>query len=204
MSKPSSAVLRSPSAPSLNSRLSGSANVRKARTPLIKDFVPLAGLDDLVYGGWDIYEDNAYEAACNAQVLERTLVDQLKEPLSALKPMKAVFDPEYVKRINGPNVKQARTKAEKAEMLMQDIEDFRQANGCSRMVMIWCGSTEVFHRPGAVHQTLQDFECGLQKNDPGHRAQPDLRLRCAEERSSVCEWRAQPHHRYARAARTGA
>ena len=136
------------------------------RTPPIKDFVPLANLGDLVFGGWDIFEDNAYEAAANAGVLDRTLLDQLKEPLSAIKPMKAVFDHDYVKRINGPNVKQARTKMEKAEMLMQDIEDFRRSNNCARMIMIWCASTEVFHTPSAVHQTLADFECGLQKNDP--------------------------------------
>ena len=138
----------------------------EGRTPRIKDFVPLAGLDDLVFGGWDIYEDNAYEAATNASVLDRALLEQVKEPLSALRPMKAVFDHEYVKRINGPNVKQAANNMEKAEMLIQDIEDFRKNNDCSRLVMIWCGSTEVFHRPGAVHQTLRDFECGLQKNDP--------------------------------------
>jgi myo-inositol-1-phosphate synthase len=135
-------------------------------TPRIKDFVPLAGIDDLVFGGWDIYEDTAYEAAVNAAVLERTLLDQLKEPLSAIRPMKAVFDSEYVRRINGPNVKQAGSKMEKAEMLMDDIQQFRKNNNADRLVMIWCGSTEVFHRPGAVHQTLKDFECGLMKNDP--------------------------------------
>ncbi len=136
------------------------------RTPMIKDFVPLAGLNDLVFGGWDIYEDSAYEAALNASVLERTLLESLKEPLSKIRPMKAVFDHEYVRRIDGPNVKQAGTKMDKAEMLMEDIEQFRKTNDCSRMVMIWCGSTEVFHRPSAVHQTLKDFECGLMKNDP--------------------------------------
>ncbi len=136
------------------------------RTPMIKDFVPLAGLNDLVFGGWDIYEDSAYEAALNASVLERTQLESLKEPLSKIRPMKAVFDHEYVRRIDGPNVKQAGTKMDKAEMLMEDIEQFRKTNDCSRMVMIWCGSTEVFHRPSAVHQTLKDFECGLMKNDP--------------------------------------
>jgi myo-inositol-1-phosphate synthase len=136
------------------------------RTPLIKDFVPLAGLNDLVFGGWDIYEDTAYEAAAKASVLERTQLDQLKEPLSAIKPMKAVFDHDYVRRIDGPNVKQAATKMEKAEMLMADIAQFRKDNDCSRLVMIWCASTEVFHRPSEVHQTLKDFECGLMKNDP--------------------------------------
>jgi myo-inositol-1-phosphate synthase len=136
------------------------------RTPLIKDFMPLAGLDDLVFGGWDIYEDTAYEAAVNASVLERTQLDQLKEPLSAIRPMKAVFDHDYVRRIDGPNVKQAATKMDKAEMLLEDIEQFRKSSNASRLVMIWCGSTEVFHRPAAVHQTLKDFECGLMKNDP--------------------------------------
>jgi myo-inositol-1-phosphate synthase len=136
------------------------------RTPMIKDFVPLASLDDLVFGGWDIYEDNTYEAAVNAKVLERTQIEALKEPLSAIRPMKAVFDPEYIKRINGPNVKEGKTKMDKAEMLMDDIEQFRKTNNTSRLVMIWCGSTEVFHRPAAVHQTLKDFECGLIKNDP--------------------------------------
>jgi myo-inositol-1-phosphate synthase len=136
------------------------------RSPMIKDFIPLAGLNDLVFGGWDIYEDTAYEAAANARVLEAPQLEKLKEPLSAIKPMKAVFDQEYVKRINGPNVKEGRTKMDKAEMLLQDIQQFQETNGVSRSVMIWCGSTEVFHKPAAVHQTLKDFECGLMKNDP--------------------------------------
>lgn len=136
------------------------------RVPAIKDFVPLAGLDQLEFGGWDIFDDNAYEAALNAGVLERPLLEQLREPLSAIGPMKAVFDHEYVKRITGPNVKDSGSKMDKAEMLMADIEDFRRRTNASRLIMIWCASTEVFHRPGAVHQTLRDFECGLQKNDP--------------------------------------
>ena len=136
------------------------------RTPMIKDFVPLAGLNDLVFGGWDIFEDTAYEAAANARVLDAPQLEKLKEPLSAIKPMKAVFDHEYVKRINGPNVKDSGSKMDKAEMLMEDIRQFQESNGVSRSVMIWCASTEVFHRPGAVHQSLKDFECGLMKNDP--------------------------------------
>jgi myo-inositol-1-phosphate synthase len=136
------------------------------RSPMIKDFVPLAPLDNLVFGGWDIFDDNGYEAALKAGVLDRTLLDQVKAPLAAVRPMKAVFEPEYVKRLNGPNVKQGGTKMDKAQAVIADIEEFRKANGCSRMVMVWCGSTEVFHRPAAVHQTLKDFECGLTKNDP--------------------------------------
>jgi myo-inositol-1-phosphate synthase len=136
------------------------------RTPRINEFVPLAKLEDLVIGGWDIFEDDAFEAAVNARVLDRPILDQLKEPLSAIKPMKAVFDSNYVKRITGPNVKTEGTLMDKAHALMADIEGFRSKNNCARMVMIWCGSTEVFHRPGAVHQTLETFETGLMNNDP--------------------------------------
>ncbi len=137
-----------------------------ARTPMIKDFVPLAGLDDLVFGGWDIFEDTAYEAAVNAKVLDAALLEKVREPLQAIRPMKAVFDSSYIKRIDGPNVKEGGSKMDKAEMLMEDIANFQTSSGASRMVMIWCGSTEVFHRPSAVHATLRDFECGLMKNDP--------------------------------------
>ena len=136
------------------------------RAPKIKEFVPLAGLDDLVFGGWDIFEDSVYEAALKAGVLEKSLLAQLKEPLSAIRPMTAVFDPEYVRRINGPNVKQGGTKMDKAEALIADIDAFRHSTGVSRLVMVWCGSTEVFHRPAAVHQSLRDFERGLTTNDP--------------------------------------
>ncbi len=136
------------------------------RTPRIKDFVPLAPLECLSFGTWDIYEDNAYEAAARARVLDTPLLDKLKEPLSAIQPMKAVFDQNYVKKINGPNVKTGAHKMEMAEALMQDIRDFKRDKGCSRLVMIWCGSTEVFHKPAAVHQSVASFEEGLRKNDP--------------------------------------
>ena len=135
------------------------------RSPYIRDFVPLAGLNDLVFGGWDIFEDSAYEAAANAKVLEPSLLEQVKAPLQAIKPMKAVFDHDYVRRIDGPNVK-CGSKMEKAEMLMDDITNFQQSSGASRMVMIWCGSTEVFHRAAAVHQTVESFEKGLCNSDP--------------------------------------
>ncbi len=136
------------------------------RSPKIKDFVPLAPLDCLAFGGWDIYDDNAYEAATRAKVLDGPLLDQLKEPLSTIRPMKAVFDHEYVKRINGPNLKTGANKMELAEALMQDVRDFKRDNNCSRLVMIWCGSTEVFHKPASVHQSLAAFEDGLRKSDP--------------------------------------
>ncbi len=134
-------------------------------TPKIKDFVPLTPLECLTFGAWDIFEDNAYEAAVHAKVLEKSLLDQLKEPLSAIKPMKAVFDQTYIKRIDGPNVKSAPSKMDLAEALMTDIQDFKRANNCDRLVMIWCGSTEVFHRSGPVHQNLETFEEGLRNND---------------------------------------
>ena len=138
----------------------------EGRSPLIKDFVPLANLDDLVFGGWDIFEDNAYETAKHAGVLEGSLLDKLREPLEAIRPMEAVFDQEYVRRIHGPNVKEARSKMEKAEMLMEDIRNFRQRTGVARTVMVWCGSTEVFHRPAEVHASLRRFEYGLRDSDP--------------------------------------
>ena len=138
----------------------------EARTPMIKDFVPLAGLDDLVFAGWDIFEDSAYQAATNAKVLEPALLEQVREPLEKIKPMKAVFDHDYIKRIEGPNVKQGGTKMDKAQMLMEDIRNFQESTGVARTIMIWCASTEVFHRPSQVHQTLKDFECGLMKDDP--------------------------------------
>ncbi|MFZ1890019.1 MAG: inositol-3-phosphate synthase [Candidatus Binataceae bacterium] len=136
------------------------------RTPLIRDFVPLAKLEDLEFGGWDIFEDNAYQSARNAAVLDSAMLEQVREPLEKIRPMDAVFDPEYIRRISGPNVKEARTKMDKAEMLIDDIRRFKERTGVARLVMVWCGSTEVFHRPAAVHQTLKSFETGLATNDP--------------------------------------
>jgi myo-inositol-1-phosphate synthase len=137
----------------------------EGRTPAIRDFVPLAGLDQLVFGGWDIFEDNAYDAARKAGVLNSDLLDQVKQPLEAIRPMKAVFETEYVRRIDGPNKKTEGSKMDKARALMDDIRSFQQSSGASRLAMIWCGSTEVFHRPSAVHQSLSSFEDGLWKND---------------------------------------
>jgi len=136
------------------------------RTPLIRDFVPLAKLEDLEFGGWDIFEDNAYQSARNAAVLDPAMLEQVRAPLEKIRPMDAVFDPDYIRRISGPNVKEARTKMDKAEMLIDDIRRFKERTGVARMVMVWCGSTEVFHRPAAVHQTLKAFEAGLASNDP--------------------------------------
>ena len=136
------------------------------RVPRIKDFVPLADLQSLVFGGWDIFEDNAYESAQHARVLSETHLEAIKQPLSAIQPMKAVFEREYVRRLDGPNVKKGANKRELAEMLMEDIREFRQTHGCARLMMVWCGSTEVFHKAAAVHQNLKSFEEGLAGNDP--------------------------------------
>ncbi|MBV9507971.1 MAG: inositol-3-phosphate synthase [Acidobacteriia bacterium] len=138
----------------------------EGRSPAIQDFVPLASVEDIVVGGWDIFEDDAYEAAVKAGVLEMSLLEQLKKPLSAIKPMKAVFDQQFVKRLDGPNIKASGSKMDHAEMVMDDIRQFQQRTGASRLTMIWCGSTEVFREESAVHATLKDFECGLQKSDP--------------------------------------
>ena len=165
-------------------------------SPKIKDFVPFTPLECLTFGTWDIFEDNAYEAAVNAKVLEPALLEQLKEPLSAIRPMKAVFDKTYVKRIDGPNVKAARTKFELAEQLMQDIRDFKRNNNCDRLVMIWCGSTEVFHRPAAVHETIDSFEEGLRNNDPDISPSQIYAYAALKLRVPYCQWRSQPDYRY--------
>src|SRR5581483_7428779 len=136
------------------------------RSPAIRDFVPLARIEDLEIGCWDIFEDNAYEAAVKAGVLEMPLLEQLKAPLTAFQPMKAVFDQKFVKRLHGPNVKTGGTKMDYAEAVMDDIRQFQQRTGVSRSVMIWCGSTEVYHEAAPVHATLKDFECGLKHDDP--------------------------------------
>jgi myo-inositol-1-phosphate synthase len=132
----------------------------------VKDLVPLATLDQIVFGGWDIFPENAYEAAVNAKVLEKDLLEMVKEPLSKIKPMKAVFDKNFIKRIEGTNVKTGKTKMDLAEQLRADIRNFIKDNGCDRAVMVWCASTEVYCPPTAVHATVKSFEEGLRNNDP--------------------------------------
>jgi myo-inositol-1-phosphate synthase len=138
----------------------------EGRSPAIRDFVPLAGINDIEVACWDIFEDNAYEAAVKAGVLEMSLLEQVKEPMQAIKPMKAVFDHDFVKRINGPNVMTGGSKMDYAQRIMDDIRNFKERTKVARTQMIWCGSTEVYHQAAPVHATLKDFECGLQKNDP--------------------------------------
>ena len=136
------------------------------RSPLLREFLPLAELGDLVFGGWDIFYDDCFQAASKAQVLDKDLIAQVKPLLSSIRPMAAVFDKNYVKRLDGPNVKQAPNKWELAQLLRKDIREFRTKNGCDRLVMIWCGSTEAFRAPGPVHATLDAFEAGLKASHP--------------------------------------
>jgi len=138
----------------------------EGRSPAIRDFVPLAKVEDLEIATWDIFEDNAYEAAVKAGVLEMPLLQSLKEPLEAVEPMQAVFDQKFVKRLNGPNIKAGGSKMDYAEAVMEDIRQFRQRTKVSRMTMIWCGSTEVYHEAAEVHSSLERFERGLRENDP--------------------------------------
>ena len=134
--------------------------------PRIKDFVPLAALEDIVFGAWDIFPDNAFDAAMNAGVLEKDLLNQVSEQLGSLKPMPAVFEQNYVKRLHGENVKSGKNKMELAEQLIADIARFKADNGCDRLVMVWAASTEIFLEESDVHRTLESFERGLYDSDP--------------------------------------
>src|SRR5262245_9326530 len=131
------------------------------KSPAIKDYVSIANLDDIVFGGWDIFNDNAYQAAVRASVLDTRLLDQLKPELEAIQPMPAVFEQAYVKKLNGPNVKKGTSKADLAQQVMDDIAAFKDKHGCSRLVAVWCGSTEVYRKPSEVHSSLAKFEAGL-------------------------------------------
>ena len=137
----------------------------EGRSPKIKEFVPLASLDDLVFTGWDIFEDDMHTAASKAGVLERDLLAKVKRRLSAIRPMKAVFDHNYVKKIDGPNVKKGKNKLDLAEQLRQDIRDFRKSSGASRLITMWCASTESFLKPTAAHQSLKALEKAMKEND---------------------------------------
>ncbi len=134
--------------------------------PLIRDFVPLANLDDLVFGGWDLFPANAYEAACEANVLTRDHLDPIKDEMSAIKPMPAVFFPEFVKRLRGENVKPQTNKWDLAQAVRDDIRAFKDKNQLDRCVAVWCGSTEVHSTPSEVHASIKNFETGLKASDP--------------------------------------
>ena len=136
------------------------------RSPLIKDFVPLARLDDLEFAGWDVFPDSAYEAARKAGVLEDRDLALIRDFLEGIKPWPAVFDPQYVKKLNGPNVKKGKSKRELAEQVSDDIARFKRERGLDRLVMVWCGSTEVFLKPEDTHNDLRSLEKAMKTNHP--------------------------------------
>jgi myo-inositol-1-phosphate synthase len=136
------------------------------RTPRIKEFAPLASLDDIVFGAWDLFPDNALEAATTAAVLESKHVEPIKDELALIKPMKAAFYPEYVKRLHGTHLKTGATKADIVEQLRADIRGFIKSSGADRAVCVWCGSTEIYLEQSEAHQSIKAFEKGLLENDP--------------------------------------
>jgi len=138
----------------------------EGRSPQIKDFVKLEKLENLVFGGWDIFPDTAYEAASKAGVLDQRHLDQVKPLLQSIRPMRAAFDREYVRNLDGTHVKRGDTKFDLAQQLKDDIAQFQKKSGCDRLVMVWCGSTEVYHTPHAVHRTLAKFEQAMKENHP--------------------------------------
>ena len=138
----------------------------EGRSPRIREIFDLPTLDDIVFGGWDIFEEDCYSAARTAGVLEPSLLDQLRPDLEAVRPMPAVFDQQYVKRLDGPNVKKGKTKKDLANQLIDDIRRFKERHGCARLVLVWCGSTEVYMKESAVHQSIEALERGLEQNDP--------------------------------------
>lgn len=136
------------------------------RVPKIKDFVPLVELDDIIFGGWDIFEDDAYQSAITAGVLEKKLLDKIKSELKAIKPMRGVFNRNYVKKLNGDYIKSAKTKWDYSQMLMDDIHQFKEENKVDNIVIVWCGSTEIYLKEEKVHKSLELFEKGLKENHP--------------------------------------
>ena len=139
----------------------------EGRAPLIREFVSLAGLEDLVFGAWDPVPDNAYQASLHCGVLDKhEHIEPIADFLKAIEPMPAVFEQAYVKRLEGKNVKTGTTKRDLAEQLRKDIRDFKAKHQCDRLVMVWCASTEVFIAPGPAHQSLEAFEKAMEANDP--------------------------------------
>jgi myo-inositol-1-phosphate synthase len=138
----------------------------EGRSPKISDVVPLASLDDLVFGGWDIFEDDCYAAARTAGVIDPSLLERVRPELEQIRPWPAVFDQRYVKRLDGPNVKKGRNKKDLAEQVVADIRRFKAEHALDRLVMVWCGSTEVFMTESPAHETIESFENALEENDP--------------------------------------
>src|SRR5499426_3730110 len=138
----------------------------EGRSPKINEIIPLSSLDDLVFGGWDIFEDDCYAAARTAGVIEPSLLERVRPELEQIRPWPAVFDQRYVKRLDGPNVKKGKNKKELAEQVIADIRKFKADNGLDRLVMVWCGSTEVFMTESEAHATPENFVRALEENDP--------------------------------------
>jgi len=136
------------------------------RSKLIRELVPLTSMDNIVFGGWDIFHDNSYVAAVKSQVVDRYLLDQVKDEMEKIVPMSAVFDERYIKNIKGENLKKYKTKMEAAEMLMEDMRSFIKKNNCNRAVIVWCASTEAYNPIKDVHTTIHLFEEGLRNNNP--------------------------------------
>lgn len=136
------------------------------RVPKIKDFVPLVELEDIIFGGWDIFKDDAYQSAITAGVLEKKLLDKIKSELKAIKPMRGVFNRNYVKKLNGDYIKSAKTKWDYSQMLIDDIHQFKEENKVDNIVVVWCGSTEIYLKEEKVHKSLKLFEKGLKENHP--------------------------------------
>jgi myo-inositol-1-phosphate synthase len=153
------------------------------KVPKIKEFVPIAELEDIVFGAWDIFHDNAFDAAMNAGVLEKDLLNQVSEQLASLKPMSAVFEQNYVKRITGENVKEGKNKMELAEQLIEDIAKFKSENGCDRLVMVWAASTEIYVEESEVHTSIEALEKAMYDSDP--RIAPSMIYAYAAIKSGV-------------------
>lgn len=134
------------------------------RSPLIKDFVPVADMKNLVFGGWDIADENLYETSIRSKVLETSLLEDLKPDLEKIRVFKAVFDQNFVRRLSGDWVKTGKNKMDLAEQVMDDIKEFNSNSGATSNVMIWCGSTEIYMKPSDVHSTLEKFEEGLRQS----------------------------------------
>ena len=171
------------------------------RYPKIKEFVPLTDLNNMVFGGWDVYKDSMYKASVKAGVLDKRLLDQVKDELKAVKPMKAVFDKTYVKRLDGTHIKKGKTKMDLAKALMADMKAFKKANGCDRLVMVWCGSTEIYMEEAACHKNLKALEKGLKNNDPA--IPPSMIYAYAAIKMGVplCQWRTKFICRYSSISR---
>ena len=173
----------------------------EGRSPKISEVVSLSALDDLVFGGWDIFEDDCYAAARTAGVIEPALLEKVRPELEKIRPWPAVFDQRYVKRLDGPNVKKGKNKRDLAEQVIADIRKFKADNGLDRMVMVWCGSTEVYMTESPAHASIESFETSARAERPVDPVEHGLRLRRDPRRHSLRERGAEPDRRHSGAGR---